>query len=104
MSQERKEILCLFDVDGTVTLPRQVGNRFSLFFKVFSFNVPVPDRRKNITSEQFIDEMCSHLIQVITNEMKEFLSRLQTKVDIGMVGGSDYAKAQEQLGGGEGLS
>jgi hypothetical protein len=48
--------------------------------------------------------MCSHLIQVITNEMKEFLSRLQTKVDIGMVGGSDYAKAQEQLGGGEGLS
>ena len=34
--------------------------------------------------------------------MKEFLCRLKTKVDIGMVGGSDYSKAQEQLGGGEG--
>ena len=61
MNQGKKEVLCLFDVDGTVTLPRQV----------------------------------------ITNEMKEFLCHLKTKVDIGMVGGSDYSKAQEQLGGGE---
>ena len=34
--------------------------------------------------------------------MKEFLCQLHDKVDIGMVGGSDYSKAQEQLGGGDG--
>ena len=34
--------------------------------------------------------------------MKEFLCQLRDKVDIGMVGGSDYSKAQEQLGGGDG--
>lgn len=61
MSRGRKEILCLFDVDGTVTRPRQM----------------------------------------ITNEMKEFLFQLRDKVDVGMVGGSDYSKAQEQLGGGD---
>ncbi|XP_028395209.1 phosphomannomutase-like [Dendronephthya gigantea] len=61
MSQARNEILCLFDVDGTVTLPRQV----------------------------------------ITNDMKDFLAQLRDKVDIGMVGGSDYSKVQEQLGGGD---
>ena len=39
---------------------------------------------------------------MITNDMKEFLCQLRNKVDIGMVGGSDYSKAQEQLGGGDG--
>ena len=39
---------------------------------------------------------------MITNEMKEFLFQLRDKVDVGMVGGSDYSKAQEQLGGGDG--
>jgi hypothetical protein len=41
---------------------------------------------------------------MITNEMKEFLFQLRDKVDVGMVGGSDYSKAQEQLGGGDGES
>jgi hypothetical protein len=41
-------------------------------------------------------------LQVITNEMKEFLCQLRNKVDVGMVGGSEYCKAQEQLGGGDG--
>lgn len=35
--------------------------------------------------------------------MKNFLAKLRGTVDVGLVGGSDYAKAQEQLGGGESL-
>ena len=30
--------------------------------------------------------------------MKEFLKRLKEKVDVGIVGGSDLSKQQEQLG------
>jgi len=35
---------------------------------------------------------------VATEEMKQFLKELQTKVDVGIVGGSDLPKQQEQLG------
>ena len=38
-------------------------------------------------------------LQVITPEMKEFLLDLKKKVVIGIVGGSDYDKMQEQMGG-----
>ena len=37
--------------------------------------------------------------QVITPEMKEFLLRLKEKVVIGIVGGSDLVKMEEQMGG-----
>ncbi|XP_049624470.1 phosphomannomutase 2 [Suncus etruscus] len=50
--------LCLFDVDGTLTAPRQK----------------------------------------ITQEMDDFLQRLRQKIKIGVVGGSDFEKMQEQLG------
>ncbi|XP_054992804.1 phosphomannomutase 2 isoform X1 [Sorex araneus] len=50
--------LCLFDVDGTLTAPRQR----------------------------------------ITTEMEAFLQTLRRKVKIGVVGGSDFGKMQEQLG------
>lgn len=50
--------LCLFDVDGTLTAPRQK----------------------------------------ITKEMDDFLQKLRQKVKIGVVGGSDFEKVQEQLG------
>ncbi|XP_038618280.1 phosphomannomutase 2 [Tachyglossus aculeatus] len=50
--------LCLFDVDGTLTAPRQK----------------------------------------ITQEMDDFLQNLRRKIKIGVVGGSDFAKVQEQLG------
>lgn len=61
MARQNKDILCLFDVDGTLTRPRQV----------------------------------------ISEDMKEFLAVLREKADVGMVGGSDYPKVQEQLGGGD---
>ncbi len=53
-----KKILVLFDVDGTLTEPR--------------------------------DEA--------TPEMKEFLQRLKSKVTVGIVGGSELVKQQEQMG------
>lgn len=53
-----RRVLCLFDVDGTLTAPRQK----------------------------------------ITKEMDDFLQRLRQKMPIGVVGGSDLEKVQEQLG------
>jgi len=54
----KKNILCLFDVDGTLTASRQK----------------------------------------ITQDMKEFMSELRTKMSVGIVGGSDLKKIVEQLG------
>lgn len=58
----RRAVLYLFDVDGTLTKPRQV----------------------------------------ITKEFKDFLlEKVQTKVTIGLISGSDYSKIAEQMGGEE---
>ncbi|XP_033023523.1 phosphomannomutase 2 [Lacerta agilis] len=54
----RGRTLCLFDVDGTLTAPRQK----------------------------------------VTPEMADFLQALRKKVKVGVVGGSDFEKIQEQLG------
>ena len=60
MGEGRDETtICLFDVDGTLTLPRQV----------------------------------------ITQEMKDFMETLRSKVIVGIVGGSDLPKIKEQMGG-----
>ncbi|KAL8174843.1 UNVERIFIED_CONTAM: Phosphomannomutase 2 [Gekko kuhli] len=56
--QDGGRVLCLFDVDGTLTGPRQK----------------------------------------ITPEMADFLQALRKKVKVGVVGGSDFEKIQEQLG------
>lgn len=37
-------------------------------------------------------------MQKITKEMDDFLQKLRQKVKIGVVGGSDFEKVQEQLG------
>lgn len=50
--------MCLFDVDGTLTVPRGV----------------------------------------VKQNMIDALKRLQEKVDVGIVGGSDLKKIEEQLG------
>eukprot|EP00048_Salpingoeca_helianthica_P015220 m.225684 g.225684 ORF g.225684 m.225684 type:complete len:246 (-) comp16757_c0_seq1:279-1016(-) len=54
------KVLCLFDVDGTLTAPRQV----------------------------------------IQADMKEFLQKLRTKAVVGLVGGSDLVKIEEQMDNG----
>lgn len=55
---ESKKILVLFDVDGTLTEPRDEAS----------------------------------------TEIKEFLTKLKTKTTVGIVGGSDLVKQQEQMG------
>jgi hypothetical protein len=40
--------------------------------------------------------------QVISDEMKGFMTRLRKRYVVGLVGGSDFAKVQEQMGGDEG--
>lgn len=42
--------------------------------------------------------------QVITPEMSSFMQRLRTKVAVGLVGGSDLCKIEEQMGGSKALS
>jgi len=54
-----KKVIALFDVDGTLTVPRKQ----------------------------------------ITPEMEQFMQKLKSKVTVGIVGGSDYSKITEQLGG-----
>ena len=58
MSSFARRTLVLFDVDGTLTAPRQEA----------------------------------------TEEMKDFLQQLKEKVVVGIVGGSDLPKQQEQMG------
>eukprot|EP00051_Salpingoeca_urceolata_P027444 m.481501 g.481501 ORF g.481501 m.481501 type:complete len:255 (+) comp22191_c0_seq1:64-828(+) len=55
--REQPSTLCLFDVDGTLTVPRLV----------------------------------------ITPEMKEFMVKLRAKCVVGLVGGSDLVKVEEQM-------
>lgn len=76
MADDRK-ILCLFDVDGTLTPARKV-------------------------SKHLVDVVAMRMVQVITPEMKEFMMNLKKKVVVGIVGGSDYGKMQEQMGGDDG--
>ncbi|GAM20816.1 hypothetical protein SAMD00019534_039910 [Acytostelium subglobosum LB1] len=58
MTSRIPNTICLFDVDGTLTKPRNV----------------------------------------VTAEMKQYLATLITRVQLGVVGGSDLVKIQEQLG------
>ena len=77
MADDRK-VLCLFDVDGTLTPSRKVRKRLRHSFACCCYGP---------------------LDQVITPEMKEFILNIKKKVAIGVVGGSDYDKMQEQMGG-----
>ncbi|KAG3290850.1 phosphomannomutase 1 isoform X2 [Ictidomys tridecemlineatus] len=60
-ARRKERVLCLFDVDGTLT----------------------PARQK------------------IDPEVSAFLQKLRSRVQIGVVGGSDYSKIAEQLGDGD---
>lgn len=67
--------LCLFDVDGTLTLARQVR---SFFFASIAFGL-------------------TFLRQRVSPEMIEVLRALRKKVIVAFVGGSDLVKISEQL-------
>ena len=68
--------LCLFDVDGTLTLARQVRSFF--FFASIAFGL-------------------TFLRQRVSPEMIEVLRALRKKVIVAFVGGSDLVKISEQL-------
>ncbi len=46
--------------------------------------------------------VCFVIYKIISPEMKSFLQHLRTISVIGIVGGSDKAKQEEQMGGGAG--
>ncbi len=78
----RKSVICLFDVDGTITDPRQV--------KSLSETCPF-----------FLLKIYMFFFQQkrIKPNMEEFLEKLKKKVTVGLVGGSDLVKILEQVGG-----
>ncbi len=81
----RSSVICLFDVDGTITDPRQV-----LFLRLHK-------TLTNIKQTFFLNQ------QRIKPDMEEFLQqKLKKKVTVGLVGGSDLVKILEQLGGDHG--
>jgi phosphomannomutase len=45
-----------------------------------------------------VDDTLTAARKEVTTDMKDFLTRLRTKVTVGIVGGSDLVKQQEQLG------
>ncbi|XP_023487490.1 phosphomannomutase 1 isoform X6 [Equus przewalskii] len=68
-ARRKERVLCLFDVDGTLTPARQMEQ--------------LRQRKK------------------IDPEVAAFLQKLRSRVQIGVVGGSDYSKIAEQLGDGD---
>ena len=85
-----RSILCLFDVDGTVTPARQVRKILN-YCKSFSAGLKIK-----------LNSVFASFVKVITPEMKEFMAELRKKVTVGLVGGSDLVKIQEQMGGSDG--
>lgn len=45
-----------------------------------------------------VDDTLTVPRKLVTPEVKDFLLKLRTKVDVGIVGGSDLVKQKEQLG------
>ena len=75
----RGSVICLFDVDGTITGILKKSSNFKLLNFKFWF---------------FLDPR-----QRIKTDMEEFMAKLKQKVTVGLVGGSDLVKILEQLGG-----
>ena len=101
------KVLALFDVDGTLTKPRNV--RRSTAAPPSSRSLPAAAAR---TGRPPLRASClpSHgdaaavltaaprAPQEVTPEMTAFMKELRKKVTIGVVGGSDTVKIKEQLG------
>ena len=74
--------LLLFDVDGTITEARQV---YWILFTIKNGGVEILP-----------------CVQVISPEMKHFMAKVRERYVVGLVGGSDLDKVQEQMGGDNG--
>ena len=78
-----KKVIALFDVDGTLTVPRKQITPGKWKFHTFCTNQHDFDR---------------FLLLNCLVEMEQFMQKLKEKVTVGIVGGSDYCKITEQLG------
>lgn len=72
--KKNPNIICLFDIDGTLTPARKVGS--------------------------LLEGVCLiwNIQQTISAEMRDTLRKLREKVVVGFVGGSDLPKQIEQIG------
>ncbi len=85
-ARTRPDVLLLFDVDGTLTVPRKVG----ITCKVLdSSSRPLTAA---LTTSSLVD-------QVIEKQMQEVLATLRNFAVLGIVGGSDFVKIDEQMSG-----
>ena len=75
-----KKVIALFDVDGTLTVPRKQITPGKWKVSCFSY------------------ESAWFWPVFIIIEMEQFMQKLKEKVTVGIVGGSDYCKITEQLG------
>lgn len=100
MAAARGRVLCLFDVDGTLTPARQVRGSRREGGEVRGEGglgaARPPFRPRGLTPG-----IPPLLPQKIEPEVDRFLQELRGRVQIGVVGGSDYSKIAEQLGEGD---
>lgn len=92
----RGRVLCLFDVDGTLTPARQVARHGG--FERWGGGRPRSAWRSSSRRPRPHPPLP---LQKIEPEVDAFLRELRERVHIGVVGGSDYAKIAEQLGDGD---
>lgn len=77
----RSNTLLLFDVDGTLTVPMKVNHHHNHLY---------------LSDWPNVDEIMRD--QEATPEMLQLLQSVRQKATIGIVGGSNFSKQQEQLG------
>jgi len=101
------KVLVLFDVDGTLTKPRNVRRRqrAAALSRARTLSVhphcdcgKQPRAARRAHGALLTRAPCLPLTQEVTPEMTQFMKDLRGKVTIGVVGGSDTPKIQEQLG------
>uniref|UniRef100_A0A8C8AAQ2 Phosphomannomutase n=1 Tax=Otus sunia TaxID=257818 RepID=A0A8C8AAQ2_9STRI len=97
MAAARGRVLCLFDVDGTLTPARQVARRAGALGLTGGRGPRAagPSLCCRLRPQPLLP------LQKIEPEVDAFLRELRQRVHIGVVGGSDYAKIAEQLGDGD---
>lgn len=94
MAAARGRVLCLFDVDGTLTPARQVRGSRREGGEGGAGAARPPFRPRGLSPGILLP-------QKIEPEVDRFLQELRGRVQIGVVGGSDYSKIAEQLGEGD---
>ena len=96
MTPENPRIIALFDVDGTLTIPRG-GEWYLILDDVMTVIV---NKKKHCSTQLYLSLLFWHITVEVTPEMMQFMKSLSEKITVGIVGGSDLPKQEEQLGEG----